>query len=228
DARAGISPAAISRSAKPDSRPSRPITNTRGRVTWSPIPPIYPADASSFLAIPHPPASCWMKAVNVVRSSMKIEISVVIATYKRPYLLEGTLAALAAQKVTDPLGWEVVVVDNNSQDEAWAVVTAFAKTVSIPVGCVLESRQGLSRARNRGIAAAQGAIIAFIDDDVLPAADWIARVHQAMRRWGAHGVGGPILPRWEAPPPIWLTSNLHLMAPLAILPHPPPPLLSSP
>jgi len=159
---------------------------------------------------------------------MKIEISVVIATYKRPYLLEGTLAALAAQKLTDPLGWDVVVVDNNSQDETVAVVAAFAKTVSFPVSCVLESRQGLSHARNRGIAAAQGAIIAFIDDDVLPAPDWIARVHQAMQRWGAHGVGGPILPRWEAPPPIWLTSSRHLMGRLAIMDYPDTCVLSYP
>jgi len=152
---------------------------------------------------------------------MKIEISAVIATYKRPRLLEGTLAALAAQKVTDPLGWEIVVVDNNSQDETSAVVAAFAKTVSIPVSCVLESRQGLSRARNRGIAATQGSIIAFIDDDVLPAADWIAQLHQAIQRWDAHGVGGSILPHWEAtPPPTWLTSSQHLMDRLAIMDYP--------
>jgi glucosyl-dolichyl phosphate glucuronosyltransferase len=160
---------------------------------------------------------------------MKIEISAVIATYKRPRLLEGTLAALAAQKVTDPLGWEVVVVDNNSQDGTGAVVAAFAKTVSIPVSCVLESCQGLSHARNRGIAAAQGSIIAFIDDDVLPAPDWIAQVHQAMERWDAHGVGGPILPRWEAPPPpTWLTSNQHLMDRLAIMDYPESCVLSYP
>ena len=59
---------------------------------------------------------------------MKIEISAVIATYKRPHLLEGTLAALAVQKVTDALGWEVVVVDNNSQDGTGAMVAAFAET----------------------------------------------------------------------------------------------------
>jgi len=174
-------------------------------------------------------ASCWIKAVDVVQSSMKIAISAVIATYKRPHLLEGTLAALAAQKVTDPLGWEVVVVDNNSQDETGATVAAFAKAVSIPVTCVLESRQGLSHARNRGIAAAQGSIIAFIDDDVLPAPDWIAQVHQAIQRWDAHGVGGPILPRWEVtPPPTWLTSSRHLMDRLAIMDYPESCVLSYP
>jgi glycosyltransferase involved in cell wall biosynthesis len=162
-----------------------------------------------------------MQAVDSFRPIMKIEISVVIATYKRPRLLEGTLAALAAQKPTDGFGWEVVVVDNHSQDETGGVVAAFANTVSIPVSCVPESRQGLSRARNQGIAATQGSIIAFVDDDVLPAPDWITQVHQAMHRWDAHGVGGPILPRWEAtPPPTWLTSNQHLMDRLAIMDYP--------
>jgi GT2 family glycosyltransferase len=150
-------------------------------------------------------------------NDMTIEMSAVIATYKRAALLQGTLEALAVQKVPDSVNWEIVVVDNHSLDETAAVVTAFSKTTTIPVGYVLEPRQGLSHARNRGIKEARGSIIAFIDDDVLPASDWIAQVGAAIDRWNAHGIGGRILPRWEAPPPPWLTERQHLMDRLAIM-----------
>jgi len=148
---------------------------------------------------------------------MTIEISAVIATYKRAALLQGTLEALALQKVPDSVNWEIVVVDNHSLDETPAVVDAFSKTTTIPVGYVLEPRQGVSHARNRGIKETRGSIIAFIDDDVLPPSDWIAQVGAAIDRWSAHGIGGRILPRWEAPPPPWLTERQHLMDRLAIM-----------
>jgi GT2 family glycosyltransferase len=146
-----------------------------------------------------------------------IEISAVIATYKRASLLEGTLHALVAQKVPGSLDWEIIVVDNNSQDRTADVVNAFSKTSRIPVGYVLEPRQGLSNARNRGIKETRGAIIAFIDDDVLPAPDWIAQIGATIDRWSAHGIGGRILPHWDAPPPLWLTRSQHLMDRLAIM-----------
>jgi glycosyltransferase involved in cell wall biosynthesis len=152
-----------------------------------------------------------------VEGPMNLQVSVVIGTYNRAHLLEGTLQALASQEVPDSLKWEIVVVDNNSRDATARVVTAFSKTTATPVRYVFERRQGVSNARNRGIQEARGSIIAFTDDDVLPAPDWIAQVAAAVDRWNAHGVGGRILPRWEATPPRWLTENRNLLARLAIM-----------
>jgi glycosyltransferase involved in cell wall biosynthesis len=146
-----------------------------------------------------------------------IEVSVVIATYNRAELLGGTLRALASQQSPESLGWEILVVDNNSRDATAQVVAEFSKTTAIPVRSVFEPLQGLSRARNRGIQAARGAIIAFTDDDVIPAPDWIVQVAAAMDRWNAHGVGGRILPRWETPPPEWLTQNRQLLNYIAVM-----------
>jgi glycosyltransferase involved in cell wall biosynthesis len=148
---------------------------------------------------------------------MTIHVSVVIATYNRDRLLEGTLNALAAQEVPGSLPWEVIVVDNNSSDTTAQVVAAFSKITATPVRYVFEPWQGVSRARNRGIQKARGSIIAFTDDDVLPAPDWIAQISAAIDRWGADGVGGRILPRWEVLPPRWLTENRHLLNCLAIM-----------
>ena len=148
---------------------------------------------------------------------MTMQVSVVVGTYNRAPLLQGTLEALASQEVPDSLQWEIVVVDNNSRDTTAQVVTAFSKTTAIPVRYVFEPQQGLSRARNRGIKEARGSIIAFTDDDVLPAPDWIVQIAAAIDRWNAHGVGGRILPRWEALPPRWLTDNRRLLSLIAIM-----------
>jgi glycosyltransferase involved in cell wall biosynthesis len=146
-----------------------------------------------------------------------MQVSVVIGTYDRARLLQGTLQALASQEAPDCLKWEIIVVDNNSRDTTAQVVTAFSKTTATPVRYLFEARQGVSHARNRGIREARGSIIAFTDDDILPAPDWIAQVAAAMDRWNAYGVGGRILPRWETSPPIWLTENRDLLDRLSIM-----------
>ena len=148
---------------------------------------------------------------------MTAQLSIVVATYNRAHLLQGTLEALAAQDVPASLQWEIVVVDNNSHDTTAQVVAAFSATAPMPVRYVFETEQGLSRARNRGIREAAGSIIAFTDDDVLPAPDWVAQIAAALDRWEAHGVGGRILPRWEATPPRWLAESRPLLSRLAIM-----------
>jgi glucosyl-dolichyl phosphate glucuronosyltransferase len=148
---------------------------------------------------------------------MMPHVSVVIATYNRGHLLKETLEALGSQQYPDSLAWEIVVVDNNSRDMTPAVVDAFSKTSRVPVRYVFEARQGVCLARNRGIEQATGSVIAFTDDDVLPAGDWVAGVSAAMDRWNADGVGGRILPHWEAPPPRWLAQNRRLLGYLALM-----------
>ena len=148
---------------------------------------------------------------------MTVRVSVVVATYNRARLLPGVLEALASQELPSPADGEIVVVDNNSSDATPAVAAAFSKKSAIPVRYVFEPEPGLSNARNRGVAEARGATIAFTDDDVLPAPDWIARTLEALDRWNAHGVGGRILPRWEVPPPGWVTENWRLLRRLSIM-----------
>jgi glycosyltransferase involved in cell wall biosynthesis len=159
----------------------------------------------------------WHDVWGAVDRLKTMHVSAVIATYNRARLLQGTLGALASQQVPRSLSWEIVVVDNNSSDSTEQAVAAFSKTTSVPVRYVFEPEQGLSHARNRGVREARGSILAFSDDDVLPAPDWIARVAAAIDRWDAHGVGGRILPRWETPPPRWLTENWRLLRRLSIM-----------
>ncbi|HYB53873.1 MAG TPA: glycosyltransferase [Thermoanaerobaculia bacterium] len=146
-----------------------------------------------------------------------MHLSVVIGTFNRALLLEGTLRALAEQRVPESLKWEIVVVDNNSRDETARVVAAFVEMAAVPTRRFFEPQQGLSHARNRGLREARGSLIAFIDDDVLPAPDWVAQIAAAIDRWDALGVGGRILPRWESAPPRWLAENPRLLDRLAVM-----------
>lgn len=61
--------------------------------------------------------------------------------------------------------WELVVVDNGSSDNTAGVVASFAASAPMEVKYVHQPVKGLSNARNAGIAAAKGEIIAFTDDD---------------------------------------------------------------
>jgi glycosyltransferase involved in cell wall biosynthesis len=148
-----------------------------------------------------------------------MDVSVILCTYNRAGSLGITLRALDAQEVPAGLKWELVVVDNNSPDGTRAVVEAFGAAARVDVRYVFEARQGLSHARNAGIARATGAIVAFTDDDVSPAPDWVASVTAAMRETGADIVGGRILAQWEHPPPPWLTDRPSLHGAYAIMDH---------
>ena len=71
---------------------------------------------------------------------------------------------------------------------------------------LLEVRRGASNARNTGVQHAGAKLIAFLDDDLLPAPDWLPSIKQTME---AHPevdcVGGRIEPQWPGARPAWLT-----------------------
>ena len=145
------------------------------------------------------------------------DISIVICTYNRAASLRLTLAALAAQVTRASVRWELVIVDNNSNDATQAVIQRFVSTAEIPSRYVFVAEQGLSRARNAGVAASRGDIIGFTDDDVLPAADWVDRIAITMEETKAQIVGGRIVPTWQEEPPAWLRHRPAFHHALAIL-----------
>jgi glycosyltransferase involved in cell wall biosynthesis len=142
------------------------------------------------------------------------KLSVILPTFNRAALLERALAALLRQTAS-PASYEIVVVDNNSTDGTAALV---ARPADPRVRLVSEPRQGLSYARNAGLAAARAPIVAFTDDDVEVAPDWIDTIVTLFDRHPAiDGAGGRVLPSWEHGRPRWLTRE-H-WAPLALQDH---------
>jgi glycosyltransferase involved in cell wall biosynthesis len=133
------------------------------------------------------------------------DISIVLCTWNRASLLDGALAALTAQSHAP--AHEILVVDNASTDGTRAVVARHAASCG-NLRYVSEPQQGLSIARNSGIAAARAPLLAFTDDDVRVGTDWLRNIASTM---GAHPnasyAGGPVSPRWPGGIPEWLTER---------------------
>lgn len=94
-----------------------------------------------------------------------IRLSLVISTYNRADRLLVALQSLVHQSA-DATEWECIVVDNNSTDDTRRIFEGFASCYpTLNLRMVTETAQGLSHARNRGLAESTGHIVAIIDDD---------------------------------------------------------------
>ena len=141
-------------------------------------------------------------------------ISVVLPTYNRAADLERAVDSVL-QQTADAREYEVIVVDNNSTDDTAQVLDRLQTRYPGRLRTVVERMQGVSHARNAGIATALAPIVAFFDDDVRVAPNWIETIIRVFRdNPGTDVIGGKVLPDWTAPPPGWLTPA-H-WAPLAL------------
>jgi len=108
---------------------------------------------------------------------MRVCVSVVVPTFKRPDLLERCLAALVAQNF-DPATYEIIIVDDADSQETRQQVACWSQQMQ-PCGHtiyylpVTGIPHGPAAARNRGWRAAAGEVIAFTDDDCVPDTDWL-------------------------------------------------------
>ena len=128
-----------------------------------------------------------------VSSTQPCFISVVVPTYKRPELLNRCLTALFMQTM-DSSGYEIVVVDDGPTDETREVVLSWSRRRGPRLRYLAnESRHGPATARNRGWRAAHGDIIAFTDDDCIPAADWLAVASIPFDDPAVDGISGRII-----------------------------------
>lgn len=135
-----------------------------------------------------------------------IRLSLIIATYNRSRRLMTTLGSVAAQSAPAS-SWECVVVDNNSSDDTSEAVEAFATGhPEISLRLVHEPQQGLSYARNCGIASSRGEYIAIIDDDERICEDFVAAYIDLFdSRPDAASAGGVIIAEYETGRPRWMS-----------------------
>jgi glycosyltransferase involved in cell wall biosynthesis len=137
-----------------------------------------------------------------------MDATLIVCTYNRADTLADTLDCFRAQRVRPEVKWEVIVVDNNSSDSTPAKVSA-AQAGFPRLRYAFERTQGLSHARNHGIALAQGDIVLFTDDDVCPEPDWVQTLLDSMAQHGCDACGGYIAPLWDKSPPAWLTERFY-------------------
>jgi glycosyltransferase involved in cell wall biosynthesis len=115
--------------------------------------------------------------------SERPRISLVIATYNWPRALELVLESVRAQRVP-PL--EVVIADDGSRDETWALIERMRPHLPVPLVHVWHEDTGfrLAAIRNKAIAAAQGDYVVQIDGDIVLHPSFIDAHAQFARRGG--------------------------------------------
>jgi GT2 family glycosyltransferase len=134
----------------------------------------------------------------VPKSVSPADVSVVICAYDSARLpdLEVAIGSLHAQ--TTPPGEIVVAIDRNP-DLLARVLDRFPGLVVVPNSF----HPGAGGARNAGVAASSGSVLAFIDDDVAAERDWLEQLLPAFDDEAVLGVGGGIDPAWATHRPAW-------------------------
>ena len=109
---------------------------------------------------------------------MEITISVVVPTYNRPQLLKNCLRNLCNQALDQNL-YEIIVVSDGPDNETNAMVAQYKMLTKARIHFLsLPTKKGPAAARNLGWQNATGVLIAFTDDDCLPATDWLQSIYR--------------------------------------------------
>ena len=96
--------------------------------------------------------------------SRQPKVSVIIPTYNRGWILREAIESVLSQEFTD---YELIVVDDGSTDDTPEILEVYGRDIIV----LHQSNCGVSAARNRGIAASRGQLVAFLDSDDL----WLPR-----------------------------------------------------
>lgn len=142
------------------------------------------------------------------------DFTVAIRTYNRADWLAKILERLRSQINTEHIQWEVVVVDNNSTDHTPQVIQDYQAhwPERYPLKSYIELQQGASFARRRAIQEAQGEFIGFLDDDNVPALDWVSAAYAFGQEHPKAGAfGGQIHGTFEVDPPKNFSRIAHFL-----------------
>ena len=129
-------------------------------------------------------------------------LTVLFATRNRAALLREVLASYRQLQPPDS-GWKLVVVDNGSSDITDDVLSSFSSF--LPLHGLKEPRPGKNAALNAGLEFVEGDLVVLTDDDTFPQSNWLIELRQAADQQSEYSIfGGAVIPRWEAPPPVWV------------------------
>lgn len=132
------------------------------------------------------------------------DVSAIICAYteRRWHVLLAAVDSLKRQ--TLPPLEIIVVIDNNL-----ALLERARMTMTQVIVIENRQQQGLSGARNSGVAQARGAFIAFLDDDASAAPDWLEKLRQHGEDKAVLGVGGVVEPLWDKSTPLWFPKEFY-------------------
>ena len=148
---------------------------------------------------------------------MSVGFTVAIPTYNGEKRLPEVLDRLRSQVQADTFAWEIVVIDNNSTDNTAKLVQAYQADwqEKFTLKYYFEPQQGAAFARRRAFEVAESTLIGFLDDDNLPAPDWVASAYNFAQKYPLAGAyASQIHGLFETNPP----ENFSRLAPfLAIV-----------
>jgi glucosyl-dolichyl phosphate glucuronosyltransferase len=138
-------------------------------------------------------------------------ISILVATRNRKESLARLIDTM--RELSRVPSWELIVVDNGSTDSTAALLSAVAS--SLPIVTIYENQQGKSRALNRALNRAEGEILVFTDDDVVPDPQWLVALSRASAAHpNANVFGGKVLLNYDLIPD-WVANSYNLKTILA-------------
>jgi len=129
-----------------------------------------------------------------------VKAVICVCTYRRPDGLKALLHSLTQLKdydTNDLAGVEIVVIDNDAAGEGAAVCHQLPQDYPFPVHAQVEPQAGISPARNSAVSKAltlNPDVLAFLDDDEQPSAQWLSELLRIQKTHNADIVGGPTLP----------------------------------
>jgi GT2 family glycosyltransferase len=126
------------------------------------------------------------------------DISVIICTYSEERWSELLLSVDSVRRQSIPAREIIIVVDHNT-----ALLARVRQQCADAVVVENQGPEGLSGARNTGVATAQGALVAFLDDDAIAEANWVEKLAECCENPQVLGAGTRVEPLWETKQPAW-------------------------
>jgi glucosyl-dolichyl phosphate glucuronosyltransferase len=134
----------------------------------------------------------------------QLDASVVICAYTEKRWDDLIAAIESVQQQSIPAREIILVVDHNP-----ALLTRVHANFPTVIGIENSEPQGLSGARNSGIAIAKGTLVAFLDDDAMAEPDWLARLCHCCEDPQVMGTGGTVTPYWLSKQPGWFPEEFY-------------------
>jgi glycosyltransferase involved in cell wall biosynthesis len=134
---------------------------------------------------------------------MGVDVSICIATYRRPKGLSRLLDSLERLKIPLGIRIETIIVDNDCDASAASIVKSRSEPLQ-PIHYYVEPHRNIALARNRALSEASGRWILFIDDDEAAEENWISEHLMLVESEPCDGTFGPVLPRLEEVVTPWL------------------------
>jgi succinoglycan biosynthesis protein ExoM len=137
-----------------------------------------------------------------------VRVAVCITTFRRAEGLRSLLTSLTSLSCQPGLTFRVIVVDNDAFRSARSVVEAISAELNYAVTYEVESRQGLTYARNTALELGLDSdVVAFLDDDEQADPEWLNELVNTLTMFSADVATGPVLSRFTSPPADWIIAG---------------------